>query len=112
MSPPDPPTGRVIRVFTPALPAFQLRKGEEGISVFDPDAVAPPLTEDEILDAFRTGSQSAVRSIQDVAARGLEVVTVEGADVLPDRLRLAHREIRPGPAMSRGDFKKALKELE
>lgn len=45
----------VVRVATPGQPAFQLRKGEQGISVFDPAAVDPPLTEDEILAAFRPG---------------------------------------------------------
>jgi hypothetical protein len=45
-----------VRVTEPGRPAFQLRKGEEGLSVFDPAAVQPPLTESEILDAFRLGS--------------------------------------------------------
>jgi hypothetical protein len=110
--PPDVSAPRVIRVFTPGLPAFQLRAGEEGISVFDPDAVFPPLQEDEIINSFRAGSRSVVRTIEDLVSRGLEVVPVEGADVLPDRLRQAHREIRPNRAMIRADFKKVLKELE
>ena len=35
----------LIRVADPGMPAFQLRKGEPGLSVFDTDAVTPPLTE-------------------------------------------------------------------
>ena len=45
----------LVRVAAPGRPAFQLRKGEEGISVFDMGAVDPPLTEGEILSAFRPG---------------------------------------------------------
>ena len=46
----------VLRVTEPGHPTFQLRKGEEGLSVFDPVAVAPPLTTVEILENFRPGS--------------------------------------------------------
>jgi hypothetical protein len=102
----------IVRVTTPGMPAFQLRKGEEGISVFDPAAAEPPLTEEEIVGSFRSGSQPVVRSVKDVEAHGLQVVAVEGAETLSDRLRQAHREIRPGPGMTRDQFKRALKELE
>jgi hypothetical protein len=110
--PADALPSTAIRATMPGGPAFQLRKGEEGISVFDPAAVDPPLTEQEILDSFRAGSQSLARSVKDVEAHGLQVVPVEGAETLPERLRQAHREIRPGPAMTRDQFKRALKELE
>jgi hypothetical protein len=102
----------VVRVTEGDRPAFQLRPGEEGISVFDPDAVSPPLSDSEILDGFRAGSRLVARSIPEIEAKGLTVVPVPGAAALPDRLRKAHAEIRPGPSMTRGQFKQALKELE
>jgi hypothetical protein len=108
----DPSTPVVVRVATPGSPAFQLRKGEEGLSVFDPAGVDPPLTETEILDSFREGSVLVVRSVEAVFAAGLRIELVEGAGNLPDRLRKAHREMRSGPGMSRPAFKQALKGLE
>lgn len=109
------PEGRlavVVRVGSAGQPAFQLRRGEEGLSVFDPDAVDPPLTGDEILDAFRPGSVLIYRTAGQIAALELEVVPSEGADVLPLRLRLAHAEVRPTAGMTRAAFKSALKGLE
>ncbi len=109
---PEPMVAVVARVSTPGLPAFQLRKGEEGLSVFDPTAVDPPLTEEEILDAFRPGSAVVYRSATEIALLGLEIVPTEGADTLSDRLRLAHREIRAAATMTRSSYKTAIKELE
>lgn len=102
----------VIRVFTTGQPKFQLRKGEAGSSVFDPDAVAPPLTEPEILQSFRSGSQTVVRSVTDIELVGLMVISVLGDSRLPLRLQLSHCEIRPGPGMTRPQFKSALASLE
>lgn len=102
----------VVRVTEPGRPAFQLRKGEEGISVFDPDALQPPLTEEEILDHFRPGSILVARTLEELRVKGLEVVAIPGAESLPQRLRDAHAEIRPGPGMTRRQFKQALTELE
>ncbi len=102
----------VVRVAEPGGPAFQLRKGEEGISVFNPAAVDPPVTEEEIFDASRPGSAVVARTEDEIAAKGLLVVPIDGADVLPERLRQSHAEIRPSAGMPRPDFKKALKELE
>ncbi|HEX4610158.1 MAG TPA: hypothetical protein VH092_18340 [Urbifossiella sp.] len=102
----------VIRVGSPGQPAFQLRRGEEGLSVFDPDAVDPPLTEDEILDAFRPGSTLVYRTLDQITDLGLAVAPSEGADTLPFRLRLSHAEIRPDSGMPRPAFKNALKSLE
>lgn len=102
----------VVRVAEVGKAAFLLRKGEEGLSVFDPDAAAPALTSDEILAAFRPGCQLIVRSAADIEAKGLQVVVLEGAAILPPRLRQAHREIRAGSQMSRAAFKKVLRELE
>jgi 2-iminoacetate synthase ThiH len=102
----------VVRVADPDKPAFQLRRGEEGISVFDLQAVKPALTETEILESFRPGSQAIVRSVAEIERKGLQVVPIPGAEPLPERLRQAHAEIRPGPGITRGQFKQILKELE
>lgn len=103
---------RIVRVAIPGQLAFRLRKGEEGISVFDSAATDPVLSVEEILASFRSGSQLIQRSIGDIEAKGLQIVPVEGAETLLERLRHAHREIRPGPGMTRDQFKKALRELE
>jgi hypothetical protein len=108
----EPVVAVVVRVGTPGLPAFQLRKGEEGLSVFDPTGVDPPLTDEEIIDAFRPDSVVVYRTVDQIAALGLEVVPTEGAETLPDRLRISHREVRPGTGMARAAFKKSLKDLE
>jgi hypothetical protein len=102
----------VVRVGVPGHPLFQLRKGELGLSVFDPAGSDPPLTEQEILDAFRPGSVVVYRPVAVIEEHGLRVVPVPGAEVLPDRLRAAHREIVPGPEMDRAAFKAALRNLE
>lgn len=102
----------IIRVAVPGGTAFQLRKGEEGISVFDTVATDPPLSEDEILAAFRPYCMAIIRTKVEIGAKGLQIVPVEGSESLPERLRQAHAEIRPGWNMLRLEFKKALKELE
>jgi hypothetical protein len=101
-----------IRVFTPGHPKFQLRKGESGISVFDPDAVNPPLTETEILAGFRSGSQTVVRTDAEIQTSGLTIVPISGGPQLSLRLQMAHAEIQAGPGMKRDQFKAALKRLE
>jgi hypothetical protein len=102
----------LIRVSEPGRPAFQLRRGEEGLSVFILDAVDPPLNELEVLGAFRPGSMAVVRTLAEIESKGLDIVSIPGTEPLPARLRQAHGEIRPGPGMSRPQFKAALKELE
>ena len=102
----------VVRVTELGRAAFQLRKGEEGVSLFDPGAVEPPLSESEILDAFRPGSVLVAREVAEIEARGLQVVSILGAESLPSRLREAHVEIRAGSGMTRTEFKQALRELE
>src|ERR1022692_1432765 len=97
-----------IRVIEAGKPGFQLRKGEDGLSVFDTEAVDPPLSDAEILDAFRADSQLTSRSREEIEAKGLIIVPVTGSAPLPLRLRDAHAEIRLGPGMTRGQFKKAL----
>ena len=112
MSDSSQPSHGILRVALTGQLAFQLRKGEEGISVFDLAALDPALTAEEILASFRPGSQPITRSLADIEAKGLQVVAIEGAEMLPERLRRAHREIRPGPGMSREQFKRTLRELE
>lgn len=102
----------VVRVVVAGRAAFQLRSGEAGISVFDPDAVVPPLTEQEILDEFRSGSHTLTRTVAEIEAKSLRIDVILGAETLPERLRRAHREIHPGAGMNRKQFKNALKELE
>jgi hypothetical protein len=102
----------LIRVTEPGRLGFQLRKGEEGISVFDTEAVEPPLTDSEILDSFRPGSQAVARSASEIEGKGLRIAPIPGTSPLPPRLCEAHAEIRPGPGMTRAQFKQALKELE
>jgi hypothetical protein len=109
---PSPPPRVVVRIVTPGDPKFQLRKGEAGISVFDPQAVSPQLTEAEVVSGFRPGSVAVTRSVDDIEAKGLQVVAVLGASTLPPRLQQAHAEIVPGPGMTRAQFKNALKGLE
>jgi hypothetical protein len=101
-----------VRVAMSGLPAFQLKKGEEGISIFDRDAVSPALHDVEILDQFRPGSHLVFRSRDEIETKGLRVVPVPGAEPLTQRLQLSHAEIRPGTEMTRLQFKQALKELE
>jgi hypothetical protein len=105
-------TATVIRVAEPDRPAFVLRKGEEGISVFRPGATEPPLTESEILDSFRPGSLVVSRTVAEIEQKGMLVVPVPGTERLPYRPREAHAEIQPGPGLTRKQFKQALKELE
>jgi len=102
----------LIRVFTPGHLKFQLRKGEFGISIFDLDAVIPPLTEPEILASFRPGSQSVSRTESEIHAQGLAIVSIPGGPQLPPRLQIAHAEIQTGLGMKRDQFKAALKRLE
>jgi hypothetical protein len=102
----------VIRVVTPGKLAFQLQKGETGLSVFDPDAVSPPLTEAEILGSFRAGSLTVVRTVAEIQQAGLRIVLTPGDPKLPLRLQHAHAEILPGPSMARGQFKAALRGLQ
>lgn len=101
-----------VRIAEPGKPAFQLRKGEEGILVLVPEAVQPPLTEAEILSCFRHNSLAIMRDLAEITAKGLQVVPMPGAEPLPSRLRDAHAEIRPDAGKSRAQFKQALQDLE
>lgn len=92
----------------PGKPQFQLRQGEEGLSVFDAARVTP----EEVLPSFRSTSQTVTRSVEEIRACGLTVVCSPGNQSLPQALQDAHKEIRPGEGMTRNEFKKALKRLE
>jgi hypothetical protein len=107
---PEPSRQDIVRVAVPGQPAFQLCRGEQGTSVFEMTATDPVLTADEILASFRPGSRLIARSIAEIEPKGLCVVPVEGAESLPERLRQAHREIRPGAGMTREQFKRGLRE--
>jgi hypothetical protein len=85
----------VMRVVTPGKPKFQLKRGEPGISVFDFDAVAPPLDEAEVLHYLRLGSQAVYRTVAEIEARGMQLVATPGDPRFPQRLQLAHAEILP-----------------
>jgi hypothetical protein len=102
----------LIRVTEEGQPASQLRKGEPALSVFDEEAVEPPLAENEVLGTFRAGSSIVRIDRSVVEGKGLLVVMVRGAENLPVRLQEAHAEIQPNPTMSRKDFKRKLKDLE
>jgi hypothetical protein len=102
----------VVRVAEVGHPAFQLRPGEAGISVFDTEAVDPPLEEQELLSQFRTGSLLVEIDPTLIERLKLQIIPVEGADVLPERLRRAHAEIRPEQSIERREFKRLLKELQ
>ena len=111
----------VHRVFEEGNPKFQLRPGEEGLSVFDANAVGP----EDVLPHFREGSLLTTRQIAEIEKRNLQVLSTPGHESLPQHLIDAHMEIRPSVEMIqeaaaqglsqkalRKRFKKALKELE
>ena len=97
-----------MRVVEPGKPQFQLKQGEEGLSIFDSNKVGPG----DILPSFREGSQTVSRSIKDITDCGLTCVSTPGHPSLPKILQDAHMEIRPGQGMTRKQFKKAIKKLE
>jgi hypothetical protein len=71
----------MVRVAESGRSPFQLRKGEAAISVFEEDAVDPPLTDDEILHWFRPGSFIIRRTQQEIAVKGLLLAVEPGADL-------------------------------
>ena len=99
----------VHRVVTPGKAQFQLRSGEQGLSVFDASKVSPG----DILSAFREGSQLTTKTVKEIEGLGLKVEKTPGDANLPQHLQEAHMEIRPGPNMTtRPKFKQAIKKLE
>ena len=98
----------VHRVYQPGKPRFQLRQGEEGISLFD----AGKVTTGDILPNFRAGSLVTTVEVAAIESFGLRVVESPGDPSLPDLLQNNHLDILPGDGMARNQFKTALKALE
>ncbi len=110
--PAQPPRGaekrEVYRVVEPGKPRFQLRQGEEGLSVFDAGKVRP----EDVLPAFRPGSSVIAIEAEWLESFGLQVVKTPGESRLPELLQDNHAIICPGTGMTRKQFKQALKTLE
>jgi hypothetical protein len=102
----------LVRVAEAGGPAFRLRPGEAGISVFDTEAVIPGLQEQEILSEFRPGSLLIGIDPRILEKLNLRLTAIEGAPNLSERLRRAHAEIRPAGELERHEFKRLLRELE
>jgi hypothetical protein len=98
----------VHRVFEEGKPKFQLRKGEEVLSVFDADS----LLVHEILASFRPGSRLITPPSRVIESFGLKIEKTRGDENLPQSLQENHWEIRPGDTMTRKQFKVALNALE
>jgi len=62
---------------------FPSTKGRRWPFGFDTETVDPPLTDAEILDAFRADSQLTSRSREEIEAKGLIIVPVTGYAPLP-----------------------------
>ncbi len=107
MDSPDNPSA-VHRVFEEGKPKFQLRKGEDGLSVFDADQMLVQ----ELLPNFRPGSRLITQRTQVIEDFGLKLEKTPGDPRLPQRLQQHHLEIHPGDTMTRNQFKAALKLLE
>jgi len=99
---------RVHRVFEKGKPRFQLRQGEEGVSVFDARKVKP----EDILPSFREGSLVTTQDTETIESFGLQVVKTPGDPRLPRLLQENHAVILAGNGMTRKQFKQALKALE
>jgi hypothetical protein len=98
----------VYRVYNAGKPRFQLRQGEEALSVFDAEKLTPA----DILPSFRPGSLIATQEISTIESFGLIVVHTPGDPKLPQLLQDNHKDIRPGDGMTRNQFKAALRALE
>jgi hypothetical protein len=104
----EPVFPSVYRVVEPGKPQFQLKKGEQGISVFDASKVKP----DDILPNFRPTSQVVKKPVTEIENLNLTVKSTPGDPKLPKILQDAHMEIQPGFQMNRNQFKLNLKLLE
>src|SRR5688500_2724326 len=85
----------VHRVYNAGRPRFQLRRGEEAISVLDAEKLTPV----DILPSFRPGSLIATQTIATIESFGLVVARTPGDPKLPQLL-------------TRNQFKAALRALE
>jgi hypothetical protein len=88
----------IMRVVEEGKPGFQLRSGEEGLSVFDKNMISP----EETLQEFRPNSSITERTVAQIRDKGMDVVRTPGnpAHLSPKACR-AHCEIVPGPEMTR-----------
>lgn|GEM_PF-2755703 len=96
------------RVYENGHPKYQLRQGEEGLSIFD-----AKISDADILGKFRTGNKIEMKSIDEIESKDLRVLQTHGDCVhfQNDELEDNHWEIRPGPDMNRSQFKVVLKTL-
>jgi hypothetical protein len=97
MSQPSESTGRkFVRIGTTGAPAFQLRKGEEGLSVFDPEVAWVGVA------AVRsTCSTRCFRHIQDLSRLGVSTWPPDRLAALPG-LRGQVQDKTPGHAEQEG----------
>ena len=102
------PEPRVHRIYQPGKPRFQLRQGEEAISVFDAESVAPA----DVFPSFRPGNLIITVEIAMIESFGLMVAKTPGDPTLPDILQENHLDIQPREGMTRKQFKAALRALE
>ncbi len=105
---PDEVSSRVHRVYETGKPRYQLRPGEEGVSVFD----ALKVMAKAILPYFREGSLVTTQDVARIEAIGLRIVKTPGDPRLPELLRANHAIIGPSEGMTRKQFKQALNSLE
>jgi len=98
----------VKRVYVNGYPQYQLRQGEEGLSIFD-----AKISDADILGKFRSGSMIEIKRTDEIESKGLIVLQTHGdcAHFQNDELEDNHCEIRPGPGMNRSQFKVTLKTL-
>lgn len=98
----------VKRVYENGKPQYQLRHGEEGLSIFDAQ-----ISDVSILVKFRAGAKIDLKSVNEIESKGLKVVQTHGdcEHLQDDELEDNHWEIRPQPGMTRSQFKAVLKTL-
>jgi hypothetical protein len=98
----------VKRVYQNGKPKYQLRQGEQGLSIFDAQ-----ISDADIRAKFKPGSKTDTKSVDEIEKKGFSMVQTHGDcdhlqnDVLEDN----HWEIRPAPGMTRKQLKVALKTL-
>jgi len=96
------------RVYENGHPKYQLQQGEEGLSVFD-----AKISDFDILVKFRSGCKIEMKTFNEIQSSGLDVVQTHGEceHLRNNELEDNHWEIRPGPGMTRSQFKTILKTL-
>lgn len=99
---------QVKRVYEIGKPRYQLRQGEEGLSIFD-----AKISDVTILAKFRAGAKIDLKSVNEIESKGLKVVQTHGdcEYLQDDDLEDNHWEIQPESGMTRSQFKAVLKAL-